>query len=387
MPYTKTTWVEGSAPGISAAELNRLETQYDEAVQSFPVSLFDPFVLTGCTAAINATVANQLDFTGGTAYPKQADNTLRKRDPANATFTTSVASTTYYLDLNPDGTLSWGTAHSAQSNYLPLYEVTTDASANILTVTDVATRQANILPSLASAILKLAGIQPVNNVDVVTTPAANKILKLDASARFPGDIVKTKNVSSTDLNNLKKTGFYDGDNMINAPGGSTDWFYIEVIEHTLNPTDWVTQIAWDFNGGAMWFRNLVNGVWGVWNKIWHSGNLSAARIIQGTYTGDGTTDRLINIGVPPLLVWLVHATGASVYAHELALPEVDAGYSHGLFGQVSASSTSTASYGDLYSPTLMPRIRAASNGFLVSGNSPSDTNYTGRLFKYYALVG
>ncbi len=30
MAYTKTTWVEGSAPGISAANLNKLETQYDE---------------------------------------------------------------------------------------------------------------------------------------------------------------------------------------------------------------------------------------------------------------------------------------------------------------------------------------------------------------------
>lgn len=31
MPYTKTTWVAGTAPGISAANLNHLETQYDEA--------------------------------------------------------------------------------------------------------------------------------------------------------------------------------------------------------------------------------------------------------------------------------------------------------------------------------------------------------------------
>jgi len=30
MAYTKTTWVEGSAPGISAENLNKLETQYDE---------------------------------------------------------------------------------------------------------------------------------------------------------------------------------------------------------------------------------------------------------------------------------------------------------------------------------------------------------------------
>jgi len=32
MAYTKTTWVAGGAPGISAANLNNLETQYDDAM-------------------------------------------------------------------------------------------------------------------------------------------------------------------------------------------------------------------------------------------------------------------------------------------------------------------------------------------------------------------
>ena len=32
MPYTPTAWVEGVAPGISAARLNNLETQYAEAM-------------------------------------------------------------------------------------------------------------------------------------------------------------------------------------------------------------------------------------------------------------------------------------------------------------------------------------------------------------------
>ncbi len=32
MPYTPTTWNPGIAPGISAANLNNLETQYDQAI-------------------------------------------------------------------------------------------------------------------------------------------------------------------------------------------------------------------------------------------------------------------------------------------------------------------------------------------------------------------
>ncbi len=33
MPYTKTAWNSGAAPGIDAAELNNLETQHEEALQ------------------------------------------------------------------------------------------------------------------------------------------------------------------------------------------------------------------------------------------------------------------------------------------------------------------------------------------------------------------
>jgi len=51
-------------------------------------------------------------------------------------FVTSVASTTYYLDFQPDGNYSWGTAHSTQENYLPIAEATTDSAGNIITVTD-----------------------------------------------------------------------------------------------------------------------------------------------------------------------------------------------------------------------------------------------------------
>ena len=32
MPYTPTAWIEGLPPGISAANLNNLETQYDQAI-------------------------------------------------------------------------------------------------------------------------------------------------------------------------------------------------------------------------------------------------------------------------------------------------------------------------------------------------------------------
>lgn len=38
MAYTKTAWVDGQAPAISAANLNKLETQYDEAVATATIA-------------------------------------------------------------------------------------------------------------------------------------------------------------------------------------------------------------------------------------------------------------------------------------------------------------------------------------------------------------
>ncbi|SMB97927.1 hypothetical protein SAMN00808754_2031 [Thermanaeromonas toyohensis ToBE] len=94
------------------------------------------FVVSGMVPSKNATVANQLDVTAGACYVQQPDGGLRRFTPAAASFTTSLASTTYYLDFQPDGTYSWGTAHSTQTGYLPIAEVTTDSAGNIATVAD-----------------------------------------------------------------------------------------------------------------------------------------------------------------------------------------------------------------------------------------------------------
>jgi hypothetical protein len=151
MPYTPTSWVSGTTP-VDATEMNNLETQYVEATNSLEQDLLTAFVLSGLVATKDGTIANQLDVTAGVAFLKQADNSLRRRAPAAQNFTTATPSTTYYLDLNPDGTWSWGTTHSGQSNYLTICSVTTDASGNISIVTDARTLGATLLSSMAGTL-------------------------------------------------------------------------------------------------------------------------------------------------------------------------------------------------------------------------------------------
>jgi hypothetical protein len=137
VPYTPHSWANGDS--ASAARLNNIETQYTEASNSFQPYLLQPFVLSGMVCTKDGTTANQLDVTAGVACLLQTDSTLRQRTTVASTggqFTTSAISATYYLDLNPDGTWSFATSHSGVANYLSICQVTTDASGNILAVTD-----------------------------------------------------------------------------------------------------------------------------------------------------------------------------------------------------------------------------------------------------------
>ncbi len=161
MPFTPTDWIDNVTPA-DAQHLNNTDTQYTEASQSVTPNLLLPFVLWGMGAAKDGTTASQLDVGAGTYFALQSDSTLRRREQVAANYTTSVASTTYYLDANPDGTMSWGTAHSTEANYLTICQVTTDVNANILTVTDERNPSTTFLPSSMGGVLTF--------VDTVAAP-------------------------------------------------------------------------------------------------------------------------------------------------------------------------------------------------------------------------
>lgn len=135
MPYNKTTWVQGVTPA-NATNMNNLETQYDQATKSFPAGFFTAFVVLGLIATKDGTIANLLDVTSGTAWLTQSDGTLHQQQIAAFTETTAALNATYYLYVQPDGTIYWSTTNAPATNSLAIAQVTTDASGNILAVTD-----------------------------------------------------------------------------------------------------------------------------------------------------------------------------------------------------------------------------------------------------------
>lgn len=150
MPFSKTTFNSGAAPGIDSGVLNTMQTQYDEATLSLGQDEVAQFVYSGGVCTIHGGAPKQLDVTTCVYYVTQADGTLRRRSVSATNFLTVTASTTYFLDYNADGTTSWGTSHSG-ATHVTIASVTTDGSGNINVITDTRPTAVNQFPSAIGA--------------------------------------------------------------------------------------------------------------------------------------------------------------------------------------------------------------------------------------------
>ena len=104
-------------------------------------------------------------------------------------------------------------------------------------------------------------------------------VKLSELKNPPATPNVTKNYTG-DWNNCKTNGYYDGSNVANAPASSTGWFFVEVIAHSQNGEQWVTQTAYEFNNNNTYRRTLSNNVWGPWEIIYTTGNAPYVRDIH-----------------------------------------------------------------------------------------------------------
>ncbi len=143
--------------GLAPATAGILDTTY---------LIDEGFVLGGLVSTKNGGIANQLDITAGHAIVYSVGDSTWKEIGVSATNkTTSVASTTYYLDLEPDGTLSWDVNHSSDSYYIPIAQVTTDSSGDISVVSDM--RETSF--RFAQPGIKVSGSEVWNNTNVSST--------------------------------------------------------------------------------------------------------------------------------------------------------------------------------------------------------------------------
>jgi hypothetical protein len=218
--YTATSWTDHVTPG-SATNFNHLETSYAQAVNSLNQDLFAAgFVYHGYVATKDGMTANQLDVTSGVAYALQSDGTTYRIALTSSTQATSSFTTTYYLDLQPDGTWSWGTSHSIQANYLPIAQVTTDGSGNISTVTD---ERNTTLSPFAS----MVGVYSFSNVvqsQLASTPGSDTSYFRGQVSGDTGTRVSLYQRSATNYGGIR---FSAGDGLYSYVFGASNGLIIE----------------------------------------------------------------------------------------------------------------------------------------------------------------
>lgn len=155
MPFTPVTYNTGAAPGLDGPAFNAMQTQFAAAINSFERDLYTPFVFSGLTATRDGVTLSQLNVTAGVAFLTQSgvNSELFRQAPTSSTQSTSGhPSTTMYLFLQPDGTWAWQTSSTPPTNALAIAHCTTDASSNILVVTDDRVVATSLLPGMAGTV-------------------------------------------------------------------------------------------------------------------------------------------------------------------------------------------------------------------------------------------
>ncbi|WP_025681789.1 pyocin knob domain-containing protein [Paenibacillus massiliensis] len=77
--------------------------------------------------------------------------------------------------------------------------------------------------------------------------------------RVTADSGAAIDITNSDLNMDRPTGWYMGSSMANAPNG--EWYWVENIKHN---AAWFVQIAYNFNNGNIYVRRKYNGTWTGW---------------------------------------------------------------------------------------------------------------------------
>lgn len=153
MAYVKnSTWIEGAAPGISAARLNHLETQYDEAVA---VSL----LRAGTTAIsgnqqLNNNIAVQGKTTGGTSRNLIKMSTGNKTIVGSTNVSMRIRSSSQIF-LNSTATKIWnasndGVGSGLDADYVRGYiPMNSTAAYGNATYADVLTGNTTLVKNIA----------------------------------------------------------------------------------------------------------------------------------------------------------------------------------------------------------------------------------------------
>lgn len=81
------------------------------------------------------------------------------------------------------------------------------------------------------------------------------------------DIGRCKLCNKQDANSIILAGLYNGNEMVNMPNNSAEWWYLEVIPHSGSGYCYqiATQLVSEYP--KKYHRNQINGAWNPWRRL------------------------------------------------------------------------------------------------------------------------
>ena len=129
-----------------------------------------------------------------------------------------------------------------------------------------------------------------NSVGFNTLPGYDKSVEIagrlfveneDIMSKFTGIGGIARSAPTSDWNTAGGTlsGIYMGSNMSNAPGNSSNWFFVLHMAHN---NLYQRQLAFDFFGLSIYTRRMDNGNWGDWALLDQSGGIYMEKSVYDT---------------------------------------------------------------------------------------------------------
>lgn len=148
-----------------------------------------------------------------------------------------------------------------------------------------------IAPTInGSAIHTAASFDPATKLGVSAKAADSNMLSGVTLDRVVFGQNNTATTTFADMNTPVKSGFYErapGGGVQNSADGTDAWNWFLHHQHTNNSYGF--QLSNIIGSNDLYIRGLSGGVWGSWNKFWHSGNFNPALKANAdtpTFTGE-----------------------------------------------------------------------------------------------------
>lgn len=320
--------IDGAGSGIDADLLDGYNTDTSTAANTIPVRNASgqlPGDITGNAATADKlktqrTISLSGDVTGSVNFDGSANVSI------SSTLANSGVTAGNYTKVTVDakGRVTAGTTLAAAD--IPNLDASKVTSGTFDTARIPNLDWSKITSGKPTTLSGYGITDAVNISDIVTTAAANKILKLDSNAKLPAsitgdaDTVDGKHASDlapsgyglgtlakrlnagTDLNTVTNNGWYDVSGPTNGVSGLS-WHSLLVVSSA--DSNYVTQLVFPMTDGTTetcFIRQRKSGTWNAWKKVWTensdgSGSGLDADLLDGKHASDFATSTHNHDGV------------------------------------------------------------------------------------------